>query len=83
MKWQQLLHPNLGMLSVRYMWRVREVMGSNSLGLAGPEGKVPQPEKGTWSSCGGAAVMKLTRIHENSGSIPGLTPWVKKDPVLP
>ena len=34
------------------------------------------------SFCHGAAKMNPTRNHEVSGSIPGLTQWVK-DPVLP
>ena len=35
-----------------------------------------------WSSCRGAAEMNPTMNHEVTGSIPGLTQWVK-DPVLP
>ena len=28
-----------------------------------------------WSSCCGLGVMNLTRIHEDAGSIPGLSQW--------
>ena len=30
-----------------------------------------------WSSCCGSAVMKLTSVCEDTGSVPGLTQWVK------
>ena len=32
----------------------------------------------TWRSHRGSAVKNLTSIHEDAGSIPGLTQWVKK-----
>ena len=42
---------------------------------------VPSQEPKTWSSCPASAVVDLTSIHEDTGSIPGLTQWLK-DPAL-
>ena len=44
--------------------------------------KRPKKNLFPWSSCCGAVEMNPTSIHEDLGSIPGLTQWVR-DPALP
>jgi len=41
-----------------------------------------RPKIGLQNSHCGSVEMNLTSIHEDSGLVPGLAPWVK-DPVLP
>ena len=53
------------------------------MGAATVENSVEFPQKTTYrnSDCG-SVVTNPTSIHEDEGSIPGLTQWVK-DPPLP
>ena len=65
-----------------------EVIGDTGRSLLNLEGKSRQQEKivhkkvDYQSSCCGSVLMNLTSIHEDVGSIPGLTQWVK-DLALP
>ena len=44
--------------------------------------KIPFKTSYLWSFCCGSAVTNQTSIHEDAGSIPGLSQWVE-DPALP
>ena len=63
-------------LNQHLTFQVEQSCGLRLLGLGAGTLKVP-----AHSSCRDSAVMNLSRIHEDVGSLPGLTQWVE-DPVL-
>ena len=69
----QFKKPTAGTLKpMEFKSKLRTIMG----------GEIPETKTELGSSHCGSAVMNQTNIHEDVGSIPGPTPWVK-DQALP